>query len=79
VVCTHEVSSVEAIKPDRTGIFTDSISHEFGIYRRIATTSRAIHSLQATADAFENIIITYADEDGQQFTLKLDSNRNLIR
>ena len=62
---------------DPNGVFTGSVSGYFGVIRRLVTSSKAITALQATADAAENITITYT-EDGQRLTLKLDPNRKLI-
>ena len=55
--------------------FTGSVTRSFGIYKRLAITPKRITSLQAAADANENISIHYTDQDGQQFTLRLDAKR----
>lgn len=63
---------------DPSGKFTGLVSRAFHPYRRIATSSYSITSLQAVADNAENVTLSYTDQTGRTFTLKLDANRNIV-
>lgn len=59
---------------DRGGMFTGYVSRFFAPIRRLVTSSSPITSLQVTADASENVTISYTDQSGPH-TLKLDFRR----
>lgn len=59
-------------------MFTGSLSWHFAIHRRLVTIAEPVTALQATADSAENVTITYTEQGGQKFTLKLDPNRHII-
>ena len=62
---------------DRTGKFTGQISRSFAPFRRIATSAAAVTSLQAVADNAENITVSYADQNGHVYRLKVNAKRDL--
>jgi len=62
---------------DPNGRFTGYLSRLFGVHRRLVTSAKAITSLQATADAGENITIIYTDQDGQH-RIKLNPQRDVV-
>jgi hypothetical protein len=47
-------------------------------FRRIATSTVPITGLQAVADNSENITLTYKNQTGRSFNIKLNANRDLI-
>jgi hypothetical protein len=61
-----------------SGKLTGLMSGAFGTYRRIATSTVPITSLQATADSGENITLIYTDQSGHTVKLKLNANRELL-
>lgn len=63
---------------DPSGKFTGYVSRQFGIYRRLATSTVPITALQLVADNSENVTISYTSQNGQQFTLKLNANHQLM-
>ena len=47
-------------------------------YFRLVETSNPIKFIDASADAAENTTITYLDDQGQSYRIKLDPNRNVV-
>jgi hypothetical protein len=64
------------LEPDPSGKFTGYMSRGFSPFRRIATSPVPIRSLQGVADNTENITLSYTDQTGRRFTLKLNANRD---
>jgi len=65
------------LEPHPSGKFTGLMSRGFSPFRRIATSSFPITSLQGVADNTEKVTLSYTDQTGRTFTLKLDTNRDL--
>ncbi len=63
---------------DASGMFNGTVSRQFGVHRRLATSPEPIKSLQIEADSAENITIVYVLQSGASVLLKLDANRNPI-
>jgi hypothetical protein len=77
-VSNDVVTAGSHIWQDSSGKLVAAMNRQFGIYRRIATSTIPITSLQVTADNAENVTINYTDQSGRQFTLNLDANHRLI-
>jgi hypothetical protein len=78
IIVAVSTSSSAPPRPDPSGKFTGDLSGSFSPFRRIATSAAPITSLQAVADNSENITLTYKDQTGRSFTVKLNANRDLI-
>jgi hypothetical protein len=63
---------------DPSGMFNGAVSRQFGVHRRLATSSEPIKSLQIEADPGENVTIVYTLQSGASVLLKLDPNRTPI-
>ena len=62
---------------DLSGKFSASVSRFFAPFRRIAESATPITSLGAVADPGDNITLTYSDQNGKTYRLKLNSRRDL--
>jgi hypothetical protein len=78
IIVALNTSSGAPPRPDASGKFTRDLSGSFSPFRRIATSTVPITSLQPVADNSENIILTYKDQAGRSSIIKLNANRDLI-
>ena len=70
----------QSFSPDAGGKLNGRMSLQIAMYRRVDASPAEVTSLDAQADAAENITIRYAVRDGRQTTLRLDpSRRRIIR